>query len=61
MEGKKMSPQQQITQEELEIRMNAINEALAAMQAQGADNASTKLDASQLVDPQDALNCEGCQ
>jgi hypothetical protein len=56
-----MSPQQQITQEEIDLRMKAINEALEAMQSQGSDNASTKLDMAQLIDPQDALNCEGCQ
>jgi hypothetical protein len=59
-----MSSQQQTTiddPKEIELRLKAIQEALAEMQAQGTNNASTAVDAASLVDPQDALNCEGCQ
>lgn len=59
-----MSAQQQTTVDdpkEIELRLKAIQEALAEMQAQGTQNASTNLDAASLIDPQDALNCEGCQ
>ncbi len=59
-----MSSQQQTTiddPKEIELRLKAIQEALAEMQAQGTYNASTAVDSASLVDPQDALNCEGCQ
>ncbi len=56
-----MSPQQE-TQEEIELRMKAIQEALAEMQAQGVSNQSTSnINMQSLIDPQDELACDGCQ
>lgn len=50
------------TPEEIELRMKAIREALAEMQAQGVNNQSTaNVNMQALIDPQDDLACEGCQ
>lgn len=50
------------TQEEIELRMKIIQEALAEMQAQGVENKSTKnVNLQALVDPMDDLACDGCQ
>ncbi|MDO8335360.1 MAG: hypothetical protein Q7T74_01070 [Candidatus Saccharibacteria bacterium] len=57
-----MSNVQQETQEEIELRMKIIQEALAEMQAKGVENQSTtSMDMQALVDPMDDLACEGCQ
>lgn len=50
------------TSEEIELRMKAISEALAEMQAKGVENQSTaNVNMQALIDPQDDLACEGCQ
>ena len=50
------------TQEEIELRMKVIQEALAEMQDQGVENKSTTtVDMQTLIDPMDDLACEGCQ
>ena len=50
------------TNEEIELRMKAISEALAEMQAKGVENQSTaNVNMQALIDPQDDLACEGCQ
>lgn len=50
------------TQEEIELRMKVIQEALAEMQSQGVENASTtNVNMQALIDPMDDLACDGCQ
>ena len=50
------------TQEEIELRMKVIQEALAEMQSQGVENESTSnVNMQALIDPMDDLACDGCQ
>ncbi len=56
------STTQDETQEEIELRMKVIQDALAEMQNQGIENKSTTTtDLQALIDPMDNLACEGCQ
>ncbi len=53
---------QQETQEEIELRMKIIQEALAEAQSQGSQTFSTKnINMDALVDPQEGLICDGCE
>lgn len=53
---------QEETQEEIDLRMKIIQEAMAEMQAQGVQNKSTNnVNLQALVDPMDDLACDGCQ
>ncbi len=53
---------QQETQEEIELRMKIIQEAMAEAQKQGSQTFSTKnINMDALVDPQEGLICDGCE
>jgi hypothetical protein len=50
------------TQEEIELRMKIIQEALAEAQKQGSQTFSgNNINMDALVDPQDGLICDGCE
>ncbi|OGL31896.1 hypothetical protein A3F64_00770 [Candidatus Saccharibacteria bacterium RIFCSPHIGHO2_12_FULL_42_8] len=53
---------QQETQEEIELRMKIIQEAMAEAQKQGSQTFSANnINMDALVDPQEGLICDGCE
>ncbi len=53
---------QQETQEEIELRMKIIQEAMAEAQKQGSQTfSSNNINMDALVDPQEGLICDGCE